>query len=238
MGNKLRSVFFCLFLTLPVLQFLSCSNSAQDLVIEEDIPTLRYTADSLYNSTVWTEELEIDRLTSKVSSVAGVSSKLNLTPLILLAQKPSAFTPVFPVLDSFGSLDTTLISKSLREMLSSFAESVSVNSDADSFMSKDCLYSLSLFYSDFTRIFSGCFDFSDQAVSSAESDETQFTKKHFFTSFVLGQPFVDGVSYEVPLKFFCDKATMTLSVFCVEQSGSWKIEQIQICDWEIINGKD
>lgn len=261
MNNKKGFVFLILF-SLPFLTFISCSNTEQENSAEEETPTLRYTANSLYESTIWTEAVELDRLTSNISAVPGVSSRINLSPLAVLASKESFSKKVFPVLGSFGSLDTTLISKSLREMLTSFSDAVSKNTPADSFMAKDCLYSLALFYTDFNKIFGDCLELNkveepvaedsaetdsnseakteDAAESKAEPDVAEqgespkkIEEKLYFTSYFFGQPFLDGVCYEVPVKFFCDKATLTLSVFCIENSGSWKIDQVQIADWEI-----
>ena len=246
--RAVRLFSFCL-LAFASLAFASCSSADSELSSADDTPTLRYTADRLYDSTVWTEELEFDRLTTKVSSVAGISAKLNLSPLIVAAKNPSEDSKIFPSLPSFGSLDTSLISKSLREMLTSFSETLAKNKDADSFFAKDSLFSLALFYNDFNRIFGDCFELNkveepaqnpseseqntpDGEASAAELEE-KIPEKQYFTSFVFGQPFLDGIFYEVPVKFFSEKATLTLSVFCFENSGVWKIDQIQIADWEI-----
>lgn len=250
MNNKSFSVFLFFFSFFLPLFLLSCSNSAQEHAPEEELPTLRYAAKSLYDSTIWTEELEHNRLTSDISAVPRVSSRINLSPLVMLAANPSDSEKVFPSLASFGSLDTSLISKNLREVLSSFAEAISKNKPADSFMVSDCIYSLALFYIDFNRIFAQCFELDKSQESEPEKSESEEAPAEagkegesptevkaeetvYFTSFVIGQPFLDGVCYEVPLKFFGEKATLTLSVFCAENSGSWKIDQVQIADWEI-----
>ncbi|WP_294430186.1 hypothetical protein [uncultured Treponema sp.] len=262
------------FTALPAF-LLSCSNADQDAAPADETPTLRYTANSLYESTIWTEEIETDRLSTPVSSVFGISSKLNLSPLIVLAGTQPDSSRIFPTLSAFGSLDTTLISKSLRETLTSFSDCIAKNKDADSFFSKDSLYSLALFCSDFKRIFGDCFELdkieenvkkedsqtseiktateskdsadaenpsskneseeSENPSSENESEESEkpVPEKSYFSSFVFGQPFLDGIYYEVPVKFFSDKASLTLSVFCFENAGAWKIDQVQIDDWEI-----
>ena len=223
---RLRGLL-CMLLFL--LAFFSCSNPVQDAEEITANSTLRYSAESLYDATEWAEEIEFDRLTASVSSVEGISARLNLSPLIVLASVPSDSTRIFPNLEGFGSLDTTLISKRLREMLTSFCECIAANKEADKFMESNCLFSLALFYEDFERIFASCFDFSDEQ----DSSETAY-----FDSFVLGEPFLDGVYYEVPVKFFGKKANLTLCVFCFEKSSAWKIDQIQIVDWEILDGKN
>lgn len=234
---KKNGVFVCRLVSALALcaLILSCSNAEQDAGLSDDTPTLRNTAGALSESTVWTEEIEIDRLSAPVSAVGGISSRLNLTPLIVLAAPVAAEERVFPSLGSFGSLDTTLIPPSLREMLASFSECISKNKDADSFMAKDGLYSLALFYNDFERIFKDALALDSGAEKSAEAQEEgeEAEESAYFSSFVLGQPFLDGVYYEVPVKFFSDKATLTLSVFCVENAGSWKVDQLQIADWEL-----
>lgn len=274
MGKKFRQSFFrffsFLFLLFAAAFMFSCSQSVQENEAAEETSTLRYTADALYKSTLWTEALELDRLSANVKSVDGISSKLNLTPLIVLASLPPQSSSIFPSLGSFGSLDTSLISKSLRETLTAFSDAISKYKDADSFVAKDSLYSLALFYADFKRIFNDCFEldkidevkaepaevseektedeFEDEIVGqdkevNAETiqdtdtnetkNDTIIEEKSYFSSFKIGQPFLDGIYYQVPLKFFSDKATLTLCVFCYEDSGSWKIDQVQISDWEI-----
>lgn len=245
-----RFISFFLLFSLAVL-FFSCSNAESGGALSDETPTLRSTAASLYDSTLWTEEIEFDRLSANVSKVEGISSKLNLSPLIVSACIPAQNSQVFPSLDSFGSLDTSLIPPSLRKMLTTFSETLSKNKDADSFFVKDNLYSLALFYNDFNRIFGECFgldkiqeekndfpapssDGKNASPSGEGSAETESVHNVlYFTSFKLGQPFLDGIFYEVPVKFFSKKATLTLSVFCFEDAGAWKIDQIQISDWEI-----
>ena len=243
MNNKILSVFWG-FVSLCVFSLLfSCSNSAQENSVDSDTPTLRYTAESLYKSTVWTEEVEPDRLTANVSSANGISSRITLSPLVVLAGKTSDSERLYPVLGGFGSLDTSLISPALREMLTLFSDSISKNKDADSFMVQECVYSLALFYNDFNKIFSDCFELDKKAKtdsekkSDSEKSEKDVEEPPLFDSFVFGQPFLDGLYYEVPVKFFSKKATLTLCVFCVEKSGSWKVDQVQIADWEILDGK-
>lgn len=263
MGKKFRQSFFrffsFLFLLFAGAFMFSCSQSVQENEAAEETSTLRYTADALYKSTLWTEALELDRLSANVKSVDGISSKLNLTPLIVLASLPPQSSSIFPSLGSFGSLDTSLISKSLRETLTAFSDAISKYKDADSFVAKDSLYSLALFYADFKRIFNDCFELDkidevkaepaevseektedeivgqdkDVNAETIQDTDTNIEEKSYFSSFKIGQPFLDGIYYQVPLKFFSDKATLTLCVFCYEDSGSWKIDQVQISDWEI-----
>lgn len=243
MKNKVLSLFGGFVSLFIFCSLFSCSSSTEENYVDPDIVTLRYTADGLYKSTVWTEEVEPDRLTSNVSAVKGISSRVTLSPLVVLACKTSDSESIFPSLDGFGSLDTTLISSPLREMLTSFSDSISKNKDADSFMVQDCVYSLALFYRDFNRIFSDCFELekklqeNPESKSVSEQPEKEVEKVPLFDSFVFGQPFLDGLYYEVPVKFFSKKASLTLCVFCVEKSGIWKIDQIQIADWEILDGR-
>lgn len=258
MFKKVYSFVFLAFSL--ILSLVSCSNADQSSVLVDETPTLRYTATSLRESTIWTEEVEVDRLTSNISAVPGISSHINLSPLIVLACDASYSSKIFPVLSGFGSLDTSLIPSALREMLVSFSDSIAKGKDADSFMSKESLYSLSLFYIDFNKIFNDCFELDKKKEDAEKAAETKKSEKAelseasenskegteaeelaektiYFGSYIFGQPFLDGVCYEVPVKFFGEKASMTLCVFCVENSGSWKVDQIQLTDWEIMDGK-
>ena len=120
------------------------------------------------------------------------------------------------------------------------------------------MYSLSLFYVDFKRIFDEPLGISEYEKKLAEwqkeqgetqkkessekenKDENSDVKNEstkpeivFFTDYVLGEPFLDGIYYEVPVLLTGKKAGLTLSLFCFEEAGIWKIDQIQIADWEI-----
>ncbi len=227
--------FFTFSAFLLSFGFASCSNASQIGENFDETDTLRYTAEKLYSTTNWTEAIETDRLTASVSSVKGISSKLNLTPLILAASVPAEDSKLFPNLKNFGSLDTSLISPSLRKTLTSFCEALSKNDDgaAESFFKKENLYSLALFYIDFKRIFDQTLGISEYEKTQAEATEEKKPEVAFFDTYMLGQPFLDGIYYEVPVLLVNKKATLTLSVFCFEDSGSWKIDQVQIADWEI-----
>ena len=231
--------------------FFSCANENQidESFSEED--TLRFTAERLYTATNWTEEVEEGRLSASVSSVKGISRSLSLNPLIVAASTPE--NAIFPNLSSFGSLDTTLIPDELRKTLNDFCNSISTSEDgqAENFFKKENIFTLALFYNDFKRIFEDCFKINEfekkladwqtemQKNSSENSESPDSQKKSkkpelvFFTKNFLGQPFLDGIYYEVPAKLLGDKASLTISLFCFEESGIWKIDQIQISDWEI-----
>ncbi len=192
---------------------LSCAISSEESSESEKVVTLRDEASSLESKVYWEKELEGDRLLRKIDKLDFVSTRLSLSPLVLSARTFQEGEKVYPVLDGFSSLDTSLIPQALNVMLKSFCERISRNEDADSFISKDCLYTLVLFYSDFERIFGG--------------------EKIIFDNYAIGEPFLDGVHYEVPLKFFGKKANLTICAYCFEKSGSWSIDQILITDWEI-----
>lgn len=235
--------FFALFFVCAF--FFSCSNASQVEDIFDETDTLRYTAEKLYSATSWTESVETDRLTANISSVKGISNKLSLNPLTVSAAASSSENLIFPSYGSFGSLDTSLIPKSLKEMLISFCESISKNRDCDSYFKKENLYTLALFYVDFNRIFKNLLDLepkqeqkspensSDSSEKSEESLPEQKNEVVFFSKYMIGEPFLDGIYYEVPVRLSNEKSWISLSLFCFEDSGQWKIDQIQISDWEI-----
>ena len=261
--SKIFSRFsFLSFLILGGI-FVSCSNANQLNDTFDESDTLRYTAEKLYASTNWTEELETNRLSSNAATVDGISNKLSLTPLIVAASIPTEESSVFPLYGSFGSLDTTLISSSLRKTLISFCESFSSYKDesffnCESFFRSENLYSLSLFYLDFKNIFDDCFGISvlenqknetenseknDELEKSDKNEKNETSKKKekepvvFFDKIMLGQPFLDGIYYEVPAKLIGKKANLTLTIFTFEEAGIWKIDQVQISDWEILDAE-
>lgn len=234
-------MFFCrlraYFAALSVLfLFFSCADGTKQNASDETPETLRYTVETLRDSVGWTEELEGGRLSKNISSYPGVSSQLRLAPLVVAAARVDDDERIFPSLEGFGSLDTTLIPGALRKMLCDFSDAFIQDRDADSFFRAGQTYSLALFYADFSRIFSDVLVHDDGRTADFEKNEDaqeEAGKDVLFNSYLFGQPFLSGTYYQVPVRYNGEKGSLTVFVYAAQFDSRWQIDQIQIDSWDI-----
>lgn len=197
MKNILKvSVFL---LTISII-FISCSNQNQNQVDEDDLGTLRYKTELLLKTFEWTEELEPKRLT-EYKSVNGISSNMRITNLSLLSHSQNE-NAIYPIIQGFAPLDISLLPENLLSSAKDFCVLIAKNEDADSFMAKNCLYSLALFYS---------------KKNDAE-----------YKNFLIGSPSINGTTYEIPVRFFGKKNNFDLDLFWIFEDNAWKVDQIRI----------
>ncbi len=162
---------------------------------------MRSETERLASSFEWTTELEPARLTQKVQS-ENISSKVKLSPLAVVASiSGEDEKKVFPFIADFSSLDVSLLPDDLKKRANSFCSSLCKKENVDSFMAKDCLYSLALFYLD---------------------SEKSFPKDE---KWILGSPFIVEGGWEIPVRF---GESFDVRLFWINENNSWKIDQIQI----------
>ncbi len=189
----------CLFFLLisAIFLFFSCSNQNQDSEIFEE-ETLRAETERMANSFAWTLELEKGRLTEKKRE-EHISSSVKLSPISIVSSLPQK--NIFPFIDNFGSLDVTALPKSLKSEIAAFCASLSKGENVDSFMAKGCLYSLALFYRDFSE------------------------KKYKNAPWIFGNVHYLGTNWEILVRFGED---FDVLLFWTNEDETWKIDQIKI----------
>lgn len=233
-------MFFSLFA-------VSCSNSSVEKSPPEEFSTLKEETDSLSSKIRWTDEIEQGRLSSKVKT-ERLGSKVKASVLSVSAKKDEDSAFIYPALSGFGSLDTTLIPLNLKTKIEEFCTSFSKNGDLSSLTRKDSAYNLALFYYDLAFCLPAYDDFFKAETSSAESDvfthenqkksetepetESQVPEKNFFDFHKLGEPFIDGVNYEVPVLFGFDERILMLETYWTLENSQWMLDQIQISSLE------
>lgn len=228
-AKSLRSVTLTVSFAVCVLAFSACSDLQQGKRSEDDAQTLRALAQTMAEAVPWTDELESDRLTATVSVADGVDRHVSLSPLSFLAGSAARKVPlVYPFLEGFGSLDTTLIVPDVKTVLDGFCGAVCRAEDADSFMARGCLYQLALFYRDGDLAL-------PETSPDAESDEEK-PAFSFFDTYFYGQPYVTGETYEVPVRFVGKKRSMDVLVFLLKEDDAWKIDELRILRAEDADG--
>ena len=219
--EKSPKILFALFCA-PALFFSSCAKKV-GVVDDGSSNTLRYQIEQMLDDFQWSEELEPGRLSEDVSRYGNISDKVRMSPLAILCSMPEpasdggeseiggAEGAVYPYIAGFGLLDVSKTPKTVLSSATGFCDSIVGGTDADSFVSKSCLYSLALFL---------------RELESLKTDK----KIPSVSSYVIASSFSAGTSYEVPVRFYDSekKNFLDVALYFSEEAGSWKIDQIHI----------
>lgn len=229
-----RSAQVMISLFALVVAFASCSNMQQGKRLEDDEQTLRALTAELAESVPWTDELEGERLTATITTADGIDRRVALSPLSFIAgTEQQDVAPVYPFLEQFGSLDTTLITQEVKDVLNGFCTAINRAENADSFMASGCLYQLALFYRD-ARLEKPQSSDDGVATENADEETPAFT---FFDSYFYGQPYVTGTMYEIPVRFVGKKRSLDVLIYLLKESNAWKIDELQILRAESADGE-
>ena len=211
-----QSFLSFIFVFFAAVLFFSCSNEHSAESFFDETSTLKFQADKIINETSWTEEIEGDKLSKEISVVPGILKSVKLSPAAVLSAVHDESAQIFPYIEGFALLDSSLLPDEMQKILLDFCKAVSLGENADNYMAKNCLYSLAIFNSDFNKIAQKSF---------------KKTKSGYFSSFLFGEPFIDGTNYQVPVRLCSASAFLDLNVFLLLETPSWKIDQIQIVKW-------
>lgn len=256
--------FFSVFLLSLTFFIFSCSNNSDDKIQTEEFETLKEETQSISAKITWTDELESGRLTDKLKNPEGIGNKVKASVLSVVSKKETDPKFIYPSLEGFGSLDTSLIPLNLKSEVLKFCGAFSKNQDLTSLTRKESLYNLALFYYDFDSqvpaykaFFEAVADAQngeendsvkektaenqqpkDDKISSAHNSgsdsnsenvaKTESPEKIFFDSFKLGEPYIDGVNYDVPVLFSFGGNFLALETYWTLENSQWMLDQIQI----------
>lgn len=215
-------IYLSFFSVIFLFFFFACSKHSEAENQTENFETLKEEAESLNSKVVWTEELEQGRLSEKIKTPEGIKSKLNASILSVSAIKNDNAEYIYPDLKGFGSLNTKSIPSDLKSKIENFCDSFSKNQDLSSFSRSESLYNLALFYYDLNSYLPEFQNFFNDEKSSGKK-----TKK-FFNIYTLGEPFIDGVNYDVPLRFSSKNKILTLETYWTSEDSEWMLDQIQV----------
>lgn len=229
--KKLSSLFLKIISISIIANFISCTNpNTTDTELTE--LNLRSTAKSYSSKTTWTNEIEGEKLTAKVPAADGIETSLSASPQNIFASgNESSYSPVYPEITDFATLDTSSLDSGALSTLDGFCNSITNNKDAVPFIAKDQLYTLVIFLYDF------------------KSEE-----KPLFSSYVLGKPFIgDDETIECPARFYYNKEllptppaadkekkaetvekskgsaydnSLDVNLYLIKEESTWKINQI------------
>lgn len=198
------------------LFFVSCSNVSRAKNQNENFTSLKNEVESLDSKITWTNELEKGRLSDKIKKTDGIDKNVKKSVLSISAIKIEKPEWIYPSLPGFGSLDTALIPENLRKEIEKFCVLFSKNEDIRPLVCASSLYNIALFYHDLS------------AFVPEYAQKNGGGEKEFFDAHKLGEPFIDGVNYNVPVLFFYGGQSLVLETYWTMENSVWLLEQIQI----------
>lgn len=184
--------------------------------------TLRNQAESLADSTPWTEELEGEILSQNIRNMDGIHPTVRLT-LDSMVLRDKNFLPenIYPELDGFSSLDVSSIPVKVKYNLDLFCKALLNGDSALAYIKKDCAFQLSLLYADLKDL-NGELNLFDRLENSFPEIK--------FSSYLAGKPFIENSMVQLPVRFFTSREKFVdLSLyFSPDEKSDWKIDEIKI----------
>lgn len=223
---KIKSISIIIVSSL-LLTAVSCANSHTVILSDTAGETLRSQSDKKNREILWTRELESMRLVQDIAHTDSVDKAVKLTPQTIVVSAVQT-QPVYPFIDGFGSLDTSLITQDIRNVLDTFCRNVSTGLSADQCMADGCLYSYVLFADDLKNGWKSSFGEEFPEVSE---------NAPLFTRMIYGAPFIDDADYEIPVRFECSGGYIDILLYFEKKGSEYKINQIEIQKWGKVNGQ-
>ena len=202
----------------------SCSDN-QAVIASDTGETLRAKAAVKDEDALWTREVEKERLMRTIETNEALSSSVKLSPESLIASLSSS-EAVYPCIQGFASLDTTLISSELQTALDAFVSALSRNESADESFAPENLFSYVFFLSDLKSGWKAHFDSDFPAAQTP-----------LFVSSIYGSPFIDDEGAEVPVRFGFSGGFIDVLLYFEKDGETYTISNIEIRKWERVNGK-
>lgn len=175
---------------------------------------------------IWTRELESVRLLKDTKKMEGVASSVKLSKNVVIASENN-YPKIYPYLEGFGSLDTTLVSSDLDKLLKTFASSLCFGVFDESLFNSQAVFSFVLFQNDLKNLWKELFK-QDMPTFPAEEQETIAASQKVFTSWVVSKPYVFDNEIQVTIRFKKESKYIDVMLFV---SVDNKIEQSQITQW-------
>jgi len=212
---------FRIFLFVLISPFIaSCSAGHGNDKIFSDTNTIKELASEREKELLWTRELESVRLVLDTKKNAAVQDNIILEPVVMLGAQNSSGV-IYPVLDGFGSLDTSSVSKDLKASLDKACTAISKWKISELNVESKNAYTAVLFKYDIENEWKSNFKAAFPAVAEGSV---------LFSSWLYGNPFAEDESIQIPVRFFSKYGTVDVLIFFA--ASSYHINEIQIQKWE------
>ncbi len=202
--------FFLLIVILPVLLY-SCKKQPDTVYDELEMTPLAREINKRMLDSVWVHELEGQRLVKKIDAMSGIASEISLTPAAMIAfgSSSQSVKPVYPFMEGFTTIDTTVLENECLEVIDLFFTSLKKDvgavpiADVEKFYVKDMLHTYSLFR----------YDISSAGV---------------IQSYLIGQAVYSGNIFEVPVRFTTSSKILYTILYLVNGDLQWRIQQVEL----------
>ena len=203
---------FALLAGIFLIFLVSCSNP-QNPVLTSQEDTLRTALKEKSNKTIWTKELEADRLSVKLNSNINVLNKEMITPQMLNSIKELQ-PAVYPEIKGYASLDSSSMNASLLSVINEFSENLCKSTEnLETYFVSEYFFNYVFFKADF-----------DPMIEKIKTDDIIFDR------YVICKAFESSDIVQVPLRFYNKKDFVDLSVYLTYHNG-YKITQIEVIRW-------
>lgn len=225
-----------LFLFTFSIFLFSCSNvvegrnihdSTEDVFfnnLNKNSETLKDVIEKKESSMSWTKELEGDILQEDIYIDAErISSNVYLTPEVISVVYCNN-NPIYPEIPGFGSLDTTLLQDSVRNVINEFAESINENiyTIPISVIHPDFIFNYVFFRNDLIENWE--LKFGEKFPYDNNEDKSKIKPITLFTKWIIGRPFTTGEIEKVPVRFYCQQGFLDVTLYILLENN--KIYQI------------
>ncbi|MBQ5998757.1 MAG: hypothetical protein IJL70_04725 [Treponema sp.] len=211
--------FFCALIFLSSV-FISCSAGQGNEKIFSDTNTIKELTETREKELLWTRELESVRLLLDTKKNPVVQDNIALEPVVMIGAQ-SGKEPVYPMLDDFGSLDTSLISKEMKVFLDATCNAISKWQPSEISVDSNSVYSVVLFKYDIENQWKNNFSVSFPVIED---------KLKLFSGWIYGNPFVGDDYIQIPVRFFSKYGSV--DILLIFTTSVYKITGIQIQKWE------
>lgn len=195
-----------------VVFLASCSNPQGSVLTSQD-KTLRNAVMEKNSKTVWTKEVEPDRLKAKINSPVQVQNKEYISPQMFSSIKQLQ-PAVYPEIKDFASLDVSGMNKSILQTVTELCDSLCKGTE-----------NLGNFFD--SEYFYNCVFFTKDLNDLLQPDEKS---EKLFDRYLVCKGFEGEEIIQVPVRFYKDKETLDLSVY-LTYHGGYKVIQIEILGW-------
>lgn len=194
---------------LVLFGLISCSNP-QVIILTSQEETLRNEVQIKADSTLWTNELEPERLSSTINSNIKTSEKAFNSPQMFSTIKELQ-PAVYPEIKGLESLDCTAMNTSLLSTMDKFCQQLCKGTDnLKDFFFEDYMFNYVFFKNDLNLLF-----------KEPQKDEDLFDR------YLICRAFENENLTQVPVRFYKQKEHIDLSVYLTYHNG-YKITQIDI----------
>ncbi len=193
--------------------FLASCSSPQGIILTSQEDTLRNELKLKTEKTVWINEIEPERLSSKLNNKIKASENDYITPQMLSTIKELQ-PAVYPEIKGFASLDCSAMNKSLFTQMNNFCQDLCKGTDnLQSYFYQDYFFNYVFFKQDFAPV-----------VEQLKKGEVLFDR------YLICKAFESKDLIQVPVRLYNNKDYIDLSVYLTYHSG-YKITQIEFIRW-------